>query len=60
MRSMKTKVMFVLGVVALACSVMPALHAVSAVPEIDTNSLVSGLALASAAVFMFRARRRTK
>lgn len=58
---MRSKVMFVLGVVALACSVMPALHAQTApAPEIDANSLVSGLALASAAVFMFRARRRTK
>ena len=57
---MRSKVMFVLGVIALACSVMPALHAATTVPEIDANSLASGLALASAAVFMFRARRRTK
>jgi hypothetical protein len=61
MRSMKSQVMFVLGVIALACSVMPALHAQAAVtPEIDANSLASGLALASAAALMFRARRRTK
>jgi len=57
---MRSKVMFVLGVVALACSVMPALHAQVLAPEIDPGSLVSGLTLASAAVFMFRARRRTK
>jgi hypothetical protein len=60
MRTMKSQAMFVLGVVALACSVIPALHAQTQAPEIDANSLVSGLALASAAVVMFRARRGTK
>jgi hypothetical protein len=55
MRSMKWQI---LGVLALACSVMPALHAqVISAPEIDANSLVSGLALAGAAVAMYRARR---
>lgn len=61
MRWMKSRVMFVLGVVALACSVVPALYAQDRVaPEIDANSLMSGLALASAAALMFRARRRSK
>jgi hypothetical protein len=61
MRSLKLNVSFVLGVIALVCTVIPALHASDFVaPEIDANSLMSGLTLASAAALMFRARRRAK
>lgn len=61
MRSMKSQMTFALGVLALACSVVPALYAQHATaPEIDPASLVSGLSLASAAVLMFRARHRAK
>lgn len=60
MRSMKSRMMFALSVVTLACAAVPALHAqvLHPAPEIDPASLMSGLAVASAAVLMFRARRR--
>lgn len=60
-RKVKAQAAFVVGVMGFACSVMPTLHAVPAIaPEIDASSLASGLALASAAVLMFRARLRAK
>ena len=51
-----------LGLIAMAASVVPVLHANSdfPAPEIDSSSIVSGLTLASAAVLMLRARRRSK
>lgn len=62
MQSIKSPMRFVFGVVALACTVVPALHAqtLHAAPEIDPGSLASGLALASAAVMMLRARRQAR
>ncbi len=49
------------GVIAMVASVMPVLHAqVPTTPEIDSSSIVSGLTLASAAVLMLRARRRSR
>lgn len=54
-------VAMVLGVMAMAASVVPVLHAQTApTPEIDPASIVSGLTLASAAALMLRARRRSK
>jgi hypothetical protein len=62
MRSrIQSYVALAIGVMAMAASVMPVLHAqVPSAPEIDSSSIVSGLTLASAAVLMLRARRRSK
>lgn len=52
---------FGLGVLVMVCSVAaPAMASVATVPEIDGGTITAGLAAASAAVMILRARRRSK
>jgi hypothetical protein len=57
----KSRAVFVVGVLGLACSMATGLAAqIAAVPEIDGASISAGVAVLSAGVLMLRARWRSK